>query len=301
MRFLNVLISLIFFLADSSSLLAQTKQQERTCLKSGGEISVFHGNSCFCKDKSFEKFLNPRSVASPIKTCSESLVRLCSFPDPKNTLYACNTYFSLGNGLFLTNLHALFAGEPKFVKLAMANPDKFFKSRYMYMPTKEGFKKVTVKVVNRPDKLPADLEETNNHSWDLVRVQIEELRDIPGIEMSSAPPRIGDELFHMGFELVQEISNLDPKISRGPLLSISEPSYIGGFYGANGTSGGPVVNRDCKLIGVFWGKLPEGVSSNWDCSQLKSHTSYFIPIAEVKKFLKITDEANQKSLSPAVR
>lgn len=238
-------------------------------------------------------FLTSQSVPKNILEASKSVRNICFC---KNSDFTCATMTAIGKGRFVTNEHAL---EGLLRDKTRFESEKKTACGWYVATPNFGAEKINLQVLARGywdhDVSGSDL----NHSRDLSFIYIPELEQDQSFLMpASKDIRHNEKVFVMGYPIQNRYipfsrKNLEPAISDGVVTSIYETNASADFVGVNGMSGGPVVNENGELVGIFWGKESnKRDDSLWESNALKRsaqgkpllpdelprETSYFIPV-----------------------
>lgn len=228
----------------------------------------------------------------------------------------CITVFSGTKDEFLTNEHALnlLAGMKKG---DVANPDEIAPCVSEFVVHDMNGKTVPVKLsvlkrgkvgdraheVGQSRWYPAKYysiktEEYSDHRQDLALIRLKGITSKP--LLAETDLKEGERVFHAGYSMHPRYAPYDQPyaaISDGRVIKITSKNIESDFLGVNGTSGGPVVNANGDLVGVFWGKertwreepFTYNVENKTKFFQKYGYPrerAFFVPVSAVIEFLK---------------
>ncbi len=247
------------------------------------------------------KFVAPMLVPEAVESAMAAMVRLCACYSPKDSQpNNCITLTAVGTGgRFVTNLHAL-DGLKKTLKTDSASCEKPF----FFIPSEKGIQRIEIPETLRIGKRPKDLTDKKNHTWDLAQIRIPELKDVKPLNLSPEDgPTVNTVAYHIGFPRNFGLRPLQACVSFGKVKEIKSLYFESDFLGVIGTSGGPVLDEQGHITGIFWGKEPtpredpllgfaspkfkEAQNNNTGFKDRQyPETSYSIPVTVLRDFLK---------------
>lgn len=278
-----------------------------------------------------KEFLLPNQIPTKIAEVGHDSVRkfcVCTLSAEN-----CLTSFAVTNdGVFMTNEHALemftksFKDTKKMYYLETGKPCPYVGVVMVEPPNTVMQVKITdIKRGSWPAP-KADAKQAGydpdtyyqgkggNHTNDLATFKVEviptsQVRPKPpggplvtkAIELSDDSAFVGQKVFHLGFpQIGARVQGLDPlpQVSGGAISALNGVNIEADFLGTFGTSGGPVLDEQGKLLGVFWGKeatFRESFRSGEMMASINKYghpreRSYVIPLANVKAFIEASKQ-----------
>lgn len=289
--FLSVFIIHLF--VDAGLAQADVISEAKKMVDKINQMNGSGNSSCYASGVISDKtpidrkeFLNIDGLNESIKYAAKSVKPICWCMVSVNN---CGTMFSIGNGQFLTTQHVIDSFE-KFFK----DPET---SKQKCGWVTENNKPISINILKSGSWDKKQSGGSHDHSKDLILMQIDELKEIPGLKIAKSENlELRQKIYDIGFpagRLPYVHYDMTYKISlasEGTITNLHESYVKANFVGVNGMSGGPIVSEDGELIGVFWGKERNERDEVFFkveplSKQLPPEESYFTPLKHIKEFL----------------
>lgn len=205
-----------------------------------------------------ERWSDLSEVPDKVALATKSVTRLCVCDsDP----YAdCITITALGErGDFITNRHAFdfFRRAHNYTTIngscSAGQRARAFDAKGYFVPVTFSIKRMhpLTDTVESLKETPFPSYESEDHDWDQIVLHIPEIENIPPLKLDVSDPQPGDEIFLIGFPRGETLQRpYQPLVSQGHVRQVLPHIMDGDYFSKNGTSGGPVLNGEGRMVGL---------------------------------------------------